>query len=59
MLFRSKAAYTQAQQILACRGPISHLAYATLFTAVRNNVQGYELIATRSTRYLRETSLAR
>jgi peptide/nickel transport system substrate-binding protein len=56
---KRKAAYTQAQQILACRGPISHLAYATLFTAVRNNVQGYELIATRSTRYLRETSLAR
>jgi peptide/nickel transport system substrate-binding protein len=56
---KRKAAYTQAQQILACRGPIAHLAYATLFTAVRNNVQGYELIATRSTRYLRETSLAR
>jgi len=56
---KRQAAYKEAQDILACRGPISHLAYATLFTAVRNNVQGYELIATRSTRYLRETSLAR
>jgi peptide/nickel transport system substrate-binding protein len=56
---KRQAAYAQAQQMLACRGPIAHLAYATLFTAVRNNVQGYELIATRSTRYLRETSVAR
>ena len=53
------AAYAEAQEMLACRGPISHLAYATLFTAVRSNVQGYELIATRSTRYLREVSVAR
>ena len=56
---KRQAAYKEAQNILACRGPISHLAYATLFTAVRNNVQGYELIATRSTRYLRETSVSR
>ncbi|MBI3498110.1 MAG: ABC transporter substrate-binding protein [Proteobacteria bacterium] len=49
--------YTEAQQVLACQGPISHVAYGTLFTAVRSNVKGYELIATRSTRYLRETSL--
>ncbi len=56
---KRQAAYKEAQDILACRGPISHLAYATLFTAVRNNVQGYELIATRSTRYLRETSVSR
>jgi len=56
---KRQAAYKEAQDILACRGPISHLAYATLFTAVRNNVQGYELIATRSTRYLREASVSR
>jgi peptide/nickel transport system substrate-binding protein len=49
--------YGEAQQMLACQGPIAHLAYGTLFAAVRNNVKGYELIATRSTRYLREVSL--
>jgi len=56
---KRQAMYADAQQMLACRGPISHIAYPTLFTAVRSNVQGYELIATRSTRYLRDVSLSR
>jgi len=43
-----KADYNKAQGILACEGPIAHLAYAQLFTARRTNVQGFEIIANRS-----------
>ena len=54
-----RALYNQAQQILACQGPIAHLAYAQLFTALRSNVQGFEMLANRSLWYLRQTSVAR
>jgi peptide/nickel transport system substrate-binding protein len=54
---KRKAMYADAQKTLACDGPIAHLVYSTLTTAARANVQGYELISTRSTRYLRETSI--
>ncbi len=54
-----RALYTQAQQILACQGPIAHLAYAQLFTALRSNVQGFEMLANRSLWYLRQASVAR
>ncbi len=43
-----KAAYDKAQKILACDGPIAHLAYGQLFTAVRANVEGFDIIANRS-----------
>ena len=43
-----KAAYDKAQKILACDGPIAHLAYGQLFTAVRTNVDGFDIIANRS-----------
>jgi len=43
-----KTAYTKVQGILACDGPIMHIAYGQLFTALRNNVQGFEIIANRS-----------
>jgi peptide/nickel transport system substrate-binding protein len=43
-----KADYTKVQNMLACEGPIAHLAYAQLFTARRGNVQGFDIIANRS-----------
>lgn len=51
--------YNQAQRILACQGPIAHVAYAQLFTALRSNVQGFEVLANRSLWYLRQTQIAR
>jgi len=52
-----QALYRQAQTALACQGPVAHLAYGQFFTAVRTNVEGYEVTATRSTRSLRSVSL--
>ena len=54
-----KAAYDKAQRILACDGPIMHIAYGQLFTALRANVQGFEIIANRSLTALSDTSVAR
>jgi peptide/nickel transport system substrate-binding protein len=51
-----KADYTTVQKTLACSGPIVHLAYGQLFTAMRGNVQGFEIVANRSLSYLAETS---
>lgn len=41
-----KTAYDQAQRILACEGPIAHLAYGNLFTAVNSKVDGFEIYPT-------------
>ena len=54
-----KTAYTQVQRTLACEGPIAHLAYGQLFTALRGNVQGFEIIANRSLSSLAGVSIAR
>jgi peptide/nickel transport system substrate-binding protein len=43
-----KAAYNKVQTILACSGPIAHLAYGQLFTATRSTVSGFDIIANRS-----------
>ena len=51
--------YDQLQDRLACEGPIAHLAYGDLYTAVGDGVEGYEVVGDRSTRYLRQTSVAR
>ncbi|WP_276956751.1 ABC transporter substrate-binding protein [Allomeiothermus silvanus] len=51
--------YAELQVKLACQGPIAHLVYGTLFSAARENVQGFKPIPTRSLLYLRETWLAR
>jgi peptide/nickel transport system substrate-binding protein len=56
---KRKALYDQAQRALACRGPAVHLAYATLFTALRSNLQGYEPNPTRSLRGLRDAHIDR
>jgi peptide/nickel transport system substrate-binding protein len=50
--------YADLQQDLACSGPIAHIAYAQLFSAVRSNVQGFVVIANRSLSSLAETSLS-
>ena len=51
-----RAAYDKAQHILACDGPIMHIAYGQLFTALRANVQGFDIIANRSLATLADTS---
>lgn len=56
---RRRALYNQVQQALACQGPIVHLAYSQLFTALRDNVQGFEMLANRSLWYLRQVQIAR
>ena len=52
-----KPLYDDAQRILACTGPAVHVAYATLFTAIRADLQGYTPTATRSLRGLREAHI--
>jgi peptide/nickel transport system substrate-binding protein len=51
--------YADVQKALACKGPIAHLSYGQLFSAMRTNLTGYEIMANRSLSYLREASLAR
>lgn len=48
--------YKEVQVELACKGPIAHLGYANLFTALGDGVDGYKILANRQTRYLRETT---
>jgi peptide/nickel transport system substrate-binding protein len=43
-----KAAYDQVQRVLACQGPVAHLAYAQLFTALRSGVSRFQMMANRS-----------
>lgn len=43
-----KAAYDEVQGILACEGPVAHVAYGQLYTAVRTGVTGFEIIPNRS-----------
>jgi peptide/nickel transport system substrate-binding protein len=49
--------YARLQEQLACEGPVAHIAYGTLFTAHRDNLQGFEQIPTRSLRFLRNVTL--
>jgi peptide/nickel transport system substrate-binding protein len=56
---KRQAIYKEVQQELACSGPVAHLAYGKLFTAVSKKLQGYEMIANRQTRYLREAVLTK
>jgi peptide/nickel transport system substrate-binding protein len=52
-----RADYERVQRVLACEGPIVHIAYGQLFTALRSNVQGFGIMANRSLATLVETSL--
>jgi peptide/nickel transport system substrate-binding protein len=56
---RRKALYDEAQRMLACDGPVAHLAYGTLFAAEHSNVQGFRLNPTRSLLGLRDVTLAK
>jgi peptide/nickel transport system substrate-binding protein len=40
-----KTIYDQVQAKLACEGPAAHIAYGTLFTAVNEKVEGFEIYA--------------
>ncbi|MCF4099365.1 ABC transporter substrate-binding protein [Maritalea mediterranea] len=41
-----KEIYDDVQRMLACEGPVAHLAYGNLFTAVNNKVDGFEIYPT-------------
>jgi len=49
--------YADLQGKLACEGPIVHVAYGTLFTAIADEVEGFQQMPTRGLRYLREASI--
>ncbi|WP_026873129.1 ABC transporter substrate-binding protein [Inquilinus limosus] len=54
---KRREVYADVQKRLACDGPIAHLVFGQLFTAVRDGVTGYEIVGNRSTRSLRQTAL--
>ena len=54
---KRQAIYDNLQKQLACTGPVVHIAYGTLFTGLRTNVQGFQQMPTRGLTYLREVSL--
>jgi peptide/nickel transport system substrate-binding protein len=43
-----KASYDKVQSMLACDGPVAFMTYGQLFTAMRQNLQGFDIIANRS-----------
>lgn len=49
--------YNELQERLACEGPVAHIAYGTLFSGHSPDVSGFEQMATRSLRYLRNVEL--
>jgi len=51
-----KAAYDKVQQKLACSGPVAHLTYGTLFSAMNSKLQGFETMPNRSLLMLRGAS---
>ena len=52
-----KAIYDEVQQQLACKGPVAHIAYGTLFTGISDKVQNFQQLPTRGLRYLRNVTL--
>jgi peptide/nickel transport system substrate-binding protein len=51
-----KAAYDKVQKKLACSGPVAHLTYGTLFSGMRDKLQGYDVMPNRSLSTLRNAS---
>jgi len=49
--------YAELQHILACEGPVAHIAYGTLFSALGEGVNGFEQIASGGLRYIRNITL--
>lgn len=56
---KRKAAYGRVQTLLACDGPAAFMTYGQLFTAMRANVTGFDIIANRSLATLANTSAPR
>jgi peptide/nickel transport system substrate-binding protein len=54
-----KSDYDRVQSILACSGPAAFVSYSQLFTAMRNNVTGFDIIANRSLVNLATTTVAK
>ncbi|AWM85821.1 ABC transporter substrate-binding protein [Microvirga sp. 17 mud 1-3] len=52
-----KTAYDQVQKTLACSGPVAHLTYGTLFSAMRDKLKGYDVMPNRSLVTLKDASL--
>ena len=53
-----KAVYDQVQRKLACEGPISHIAYGNLSTAINNKVSGFEIYSTGQLASLNNVSIS-
>ena len=53
-----RTAYNQVQSLLACDGPAAFMTYGQLFTAMRTNVSGFDIIANRSLISLANVTLA-
>jgi peptide/nickel transport system substrate-binding protein len=51
-----KTAYDKVQQKLACSGPVAHLTYGTLFSAMNSKLQGYDVMPNRSLMLLRSAA---
>ncbi|WP_134500062.1 ABC transporter substrate-binding protein [Microvirga pakistanensis] len=51
-----KKAYDQVQRKLACTGPVAHLTYGTLFSAMNDKLKGYDVMPNRSLMLLRSAS---
>lgn len=51
--------YAQLQKMVACDGPISFLAYGTLYSAARNTVKGFTPNPTRSLSSLKTTWISK
>lgn len=43
-----KTPYAAAQKLLACDGPAAFMTYGQLFTATRDNIKGFDIVANRS-----------
>jgi len=51
-----KTSYKLVQKLLACDGPAAFMTYGQLFTAMRDNIKGFDIIANRSLTSLANTT---
>ncbi|WNJ91406.1 ABC transporter substrate-binding protein [Bosea sp. 685] len=56
---KRKASYNRVQSLLTCDGPAAFMTYGQLFTAMRTNVSGFDIVANRSLFSLSTTMQAR
>lgn len=50
--------YAEVQKELSCQGPVAFLAYGQIYTAMRDNIEGYVISPTRSMMSLTNTDIA-